>query len=507
MINPKNYGVHIKKRYIYFFLFFLIALEAYAQIDMQSFILNASPEVSEIKTYSRYDSSTDNFQENNFFICKGEENRTVYLRIVAKDSNSNSEISGGGNVSLKIVYVVNSSEIDASSFGSSFKEPIFESSIGITMLSYVYNITLSNTSLYRIITNVTDVNNYSGHGYYNFTINDTNCLRLEQDVDLVENQAYTLKASFTEILLVVEDNVSGKIIITEYNHSPVDNTPADALEKFVTVDITGPIKNVTVNLTLVINYTDAEVFVNGLDESTLNVHNWNGTGWELKNSTVSSFENTITFLVQGTKSGISDVRLGTFCIMGSGEETSTPDAGSESSGSISGGSIAGFGGRGSGFFPSPDEETGQDGENQDEQQSKETSQEQTTKEEEGSLPSLEKPQEIFCMEEEEEENALISWLMATLNNKYYDIIIIILFLLWIITLILLILERKKQNSCKFEKIEFEKQKFLKKRKELNKKISLLQEEEKQELHRIRKKVYGSNKKYVKQHAKDLTGKK
>ncbi len=424
------------KTYLYFSFSLFLLLQAYAQVSTSALILNEPPAIADIQTYSRYDSSTDNLAEQYLFICIGEENRAVYLRIIGQDNNHYTEISQGGNLSFKIVSLVNGSQVNISSFGDSFKEPLFESTIGIAQLSYTDNITLSETNTYSILANITDAHNASAMGSYNFTINNTNCYRIEQNVSLEANQTYTIRSNFTEISLIIDDNITGKIIITEYNHSPTGSTPSNSLDRFVTVDITGPIKNVTVNLTITLNYTDAEVAQKGLDESTLQLCNWNGAGWDSKESTISSLDNTVTFIVIGTKEGISDERLGTFCIRGSpvfvpflggggrGDDDAAPPAG------------------GGNLFKETEEQRSEE--------------EDDAQQEEDSIIPEDTPADnasVFKEYQEDTEGEKMihpSFIMMILH-EYCFIIIIILLLLWIITLLLLIRERKKRRDCEKER--------------------------------------------------------
>ncbi len=477
------------KVYFYMLLLFILALEAYAQVNLGTAILNSPPSISEIQTYSRYDSSTDNLLENSFFICTGEENRTIHLRIVAQDNNSNLEISDGGNLSFKTAYLINDSEADIPSFGSSYIEPIFESNTGITQVSYIYNITLSNTSFYRITANVTDSNNAVSTGTYVFSINNTDCVRTSQDVNLIANQSYTLQADFTEIDIVVDDNITGRIIITEYNHSPTNITPSDSLDKFVTVDITGPIKNVTVNLSIIINYTDAELSDKGFDEDNLQLYNWNGTDWESAQSTLSTSENTITFTVQGTKNGISDERLGSFSVIGTEEETQ--DLIQESGNSGTGGGSGGGGipirtpandelsedleQNNEGVSAEPDNNVGSPGEDDQDNRTME-------------YPSAGNPDGNIT--EQSYLNAITGNVIKEFpllgDINYCLLIIIILLIVWLITLFLYAKERRKKNAL--YKIESEKKKLTLKKKKISEKINSLKEKRKKEIETIQKRL-------------------
>lgn len=309
----------------------------YAQVTVETQIPNSHPAFSLLQTYTRYDSSTDNFPIANFSICIGESNRTVYLRMIAEDQNSNQEITNGGNVTWKLVEVINGTDTNVSSF-TDFREPVFESTLGTTQLSYTDNVTLStnkSTALFKIIANVADSSgNFTVNTSF-FTLQKTSCIRVEENATLVASDPFEIAVDYCHLDIVVEENVTGRIIITLHNQSPVDPNVQTALDKYMTVDVEGTILQETINLSLLANYTQQEIVDKQLDEGSLRIYKWGS--WNLQEGAVDADSNTVNFIINESTLANQSYRLGTYSVRGDPEGTQSPASGSGSSGGGGGG--------------------------------------------------------------------------------------------------------------------------------------------------------------------------
>lgn len=308
-------------------LFFLLLPLLYScipfinsQITLETEIENNIPTAS-TNTYSRYADADDNFPLENFTICIGETNKTIFIRFVATDRNSRTEIQ---NATWKIVSVIDNQETTILSFGNSFKQAAFESTLSATEISYLENITLTNNgskTLYKITTNVTDVHNDSSLSNYYFTLHKTECIRVEENASLVESEPYTLQVDYTELDIVVNENITGRIIITLHNQSPVDSNTETALDKYITIDVVGIILQKTINLSLIANYTQSEVESKGIDESSLQIYKFGS--WNLQEGSVDTLGNQVSFTANHTTINTTySYRLGTYSIRGDLESNS-----------------------------------------------------------------------------------------------------------------------------------------------------------------------------------------
>lgn len=338
--------VEIAKYSIIFVLALILVPFTDSQVTLETDIANGVPTFTSVQTYSRYTNATDNFPVQNFSICIGETNRTILVKFVAQDKNSNVEIR---NVTWKVVSLINNTETTIPSFGSSFREAVLEANTTLTDLSYLGNVTLTNNgtkALYKVIVNVTDIHNASSINTSLFTLHKTDCIRVEQNATLVQGDPFFVHVDYCELGVVVNENVTGKIIVTLHNDSPVDSNVQTALDKYITVDVEGVILQQTINLSLITNYTQSEVENKGIDEDSLRIYKFGS--WNEQEGNVDASSNEVLLIVnESTISNNYSYRLGTYSIRGTLEE-SNEESSSGSSESSAGGGSGGSGGGGGG---------------------------------------------------------------------------------------------------------------------------------------------------------------
>lgn len=299
-----------------FFLFFLISLlfligckagitgHAVSKVS----IINTAPLMNSVNTFSLYVSSDDNIQEDNFTICSNKDTKKVHMNVKASDADGFGNIT---NVTFKIVLLSGTTESDFNRFGNDFINLIFESGSGANAIyKFAFNMSINDPErkdplFYRIKSKVSDGISTSVTLDKNYIFIKETCGEFTNDSFIAIVNETTIidgtQDADTSIEIVTNATVNGSFSITKTTVSPVNFTDFGvvALNKYIDIALTPVINQSLTSIKIKIHYTDAEVSAAGIEESSLEMYNWNGTNWTvIDNSTADAINNFVSGTVE-----------------------------------------------------------------------------------------------------------------------------------------------------------------------------------------------------------------